>query len=154
MNRKLEKIKNFRLHLLTQIEGLTTQQLNQIPQGFNNNVIWNLGHVVAAMQNICYVKAGLPVAIDDKYFTPFLPGTRPEKFIDEPEIKIIKELSIASVDRLQSDLDKNLFSNYTSPPAILKVYGFEVPNIEEAFDYVLRHEGFHQGYIHALKRML
>ncbi len=39
MNKKIEKIKNFRLFLLKQIGGLTTQQLNDIPAGYNNNYL-------------------------------------------------------------------------------------------------------------------
>jgi hypothetical protein len=73
---QLTKIKNFRLFILQQIAGLTTAQLNEIPAGYNNNVIWHIAHLTSAAQSLCYVRAGLPIAIEDNYFTPFLPGTR------------------------------------------------------------------------------
>jgi hypothetical protein len=100
MNTKIENIKSFRLFLLEQIDYLTTKQLNEIPEGFNNNVIWNLGHLICVQQNMCYVKAGLSIAVDDKYFSPFLSGTKPESFIHEQEIKNIKEVFISSIDKL------------------------------------------------------
>ncbi len=103
---------------------------------------------------MCYVRAGLPIAVDDKYFSPYMPGTKPEKFIDEQEIKSTRELFITSIDKLQSDFDKNIFENYSPSGMIPKVYGVEVNNIDEAIDYLLYHEGFHGGYMLSMKHLL
>lgn len=154
MNKNLDKIKNFRLYLLKQIENLTEDQLNYIPSGYNNNIIWNLAHVVAAQQNMCYVRAGLPVAIEDKYFTPYMPGTKPSAFVSEEDVKAIKDLLIVSMDTLQSDLDQNKFVNYSPSVMIPKVYGFGIANIEEALEYLLYHEGYHSGCILSLKHFV
>jgi hypothetical protein len=154
MNRKIEKIKNFRLFLLKQIEGMTHQQLNDIPAGYHNNIIWNLAHLICVEQNMCYVRANLPIVVDSKYFSPYMPGTKPERFIDAQETKSIKELFITSIDKLQSDVDKNIFTNYSPSVMIPKVYGFDVRDIDEAFDYLLYHEGFHTGYILSLKHLI
>lgn len=154
MSTKIEKIKNFRLYLLKQIENLSTQKLNKIPSGYKNNIIWNLGHMICAQQNMCYVKAGLPIAVEDKYFSPFLSGAKPESIIEENEIKNLKEIFISSIDKLQSDYDKNLFVNYSPSAAIQKAYGFEVNNVDSAIEYILHHEGIHAGYILAMKRLL
>ncbi len=154
MNKKVEKIKNVRIFLLKQLDGLTNGQLNTIPAGYTNNIIWNLGHLICVEQNLCYVRAGLPITVDDKYFSPYMPGTKPERFIDEQESKSIKMLFITSIDQLQSDLDKRIFENYSPSVMIPKVYGFEVNNIDEAIDYLLYHEGFHSGYILSLKHLL
>jgi len=154
MHPTLEKLKGFRQHLLQQIDGLTAQQLNHIPSGYNNNIIWNLAHVVCAEQNMCYVRSGLPIVIDEKYFAPYLSGTRPQGPVEEAEIKDIKAMYTGSLDRLQADLDKGLFVNYTPSIAIRKVYGFDVADIEGALEYLLYHEGFHQGCILSLKHSL
>lgn len=154
MNTKIEKIKNFRHYLLKQIEDLSTQQLNKIPKGYNNNIIWNLGHLIVAQQNMCYVKAGLPIAVEDKYFSSFMSGTKPENFIEELEIKNINEIFISSIDKLQSDFDKNKFMNYSTSIAIQNIYGFEVNNINSALEYILYHEGIHAGYIFVMRKFL
>jgi hypothetical protein len=154
MNNKLNKIKNFRLYLLKQIENLTEDQLNYIPSGYNNNIIWNLAHLVAAEQNVCYVRAGLPVTVEDKYIKPYIPGTKPEAYVHDQDIKSIKQLLITSIDTLQSDLDKNKFVNYSPSVMIPKVYGFEITNIEEALEYLLYHEGYHSGCILSLKHLV
>jgi hypothetical protein len=154
MNRNIEKIKNFRLFILKQIDGLTTQQLNTIPSGFNNNIIWNLAHLTCVVQNLCYARSGLPITVDDKYFSPYMPGTKPERNIDGPEIETIKTQLVSTFDQLQSDLGKGIFKNYTPSVLIPKVYGFEVTNIDEAIEYLLYHEGLHQGHILSLKHLV
>ncbi|QEC53070.1 DinB family protein [Anseongella ginsenosidimutans] len=154
MNRKIESIKKFRLFLLKQIEDLTIPQLNEIPAGYNNNIIWNLGHLICAEQTMCYTRAGLAVTVEEKYLSPFMSGTKPERSLSEGEIKFIKEIFIASPDNLQIDFDNNIFQNYSPSAGIKKVYEIEVNNIDEALDYLLYHEGLHTGYVISLKKLL
>jgi hypothetical protein len=154
MQTSLTKIKNFRLYLLNQIKDLSADQLNKTPPGFSNNIIWNLGHLTCAQQNMCYVRSGLPVAISEKYFSPYFPGTKPEKTVDEKDIEAIKELFITSIDNFQKDLDNNIFINYSPSVMIPKVYGFEVLNVESAVEYILWHDGYHSGIISTLKKLV
>ena len=154
MNRQIEKMKNFRLFLLKQIERLTPQQLNTIPDGYNNNIIWNLAHLICAQQSLCYVRAGLPIVVDEKYLAPFAPGTKPDRVIEEPEIEIIKALFISSIDKLQEDFEKKIFDNYSPSARILEVYNIEINDIQDALHFLLYHEGFHSGYTMAIKHLL
>jgi hypothetical protein len=154
MDRKLAQIKQIRLFLLREISNLTSEQLNAIPQGYNNNIIWNLAHMLSAMQALCYKRAGLPVTIDDKYVTPFLPGTRPETIISDDEIAAIKLLLINTTDKLQADIENNLFHNYTMSERVEQVYGIQLLSIDDAIDFLMYHEGFHSGYIMALKHLV
>lgn len=154
MDKKIEKIKKFREFLLAQISELTTEQLNKIPDGYNNNIIWNLTHLIAAQQSICYLRAGQSVTVNDKYFSPFLTNTKPEVFIAEEEVEAIKALFLRSIDDLQVDLDKKIFDNYTPSPNILRVYGVTLSSIDDALDFILYHEGFHSGYVLGLKRLV
>jgi hypothetical protein len=154
MNTTIEKIRCFRIFLLGQIEGLTTEQLNQIPAGYNNNIIWNLAHLTAVAQMVCYTRSGIAPAVEDTYITPYLTGTKPEAPLSEPEIAAIKQLLILSAEQLQDDYNRQLFVHYTPSIMIPKVYGFEVTNIDEALNYLLYHEGVHSGYILALRNIV
>lgn len=149
----IQKIKGFRQFLLRQIEGLNAQQLNNVPPGHNNNIIWNLGHMIAASLNMTYVKSGLKVPVDDKFFSPYLSGTKPVNPLDQSGCDELKREFIAMMDQLQADYDKNLFLNYTPPAVIAKVYGFEVNNIDDAIAYLLYHEGLHTSKIQTLKSL-
>jgi hypothetical protein len=154
MNTLIHQIKKFRTHLLNQVEGLSAGQLNHIPAGFNNNIIWNLGHLIAAQQNVCYVRSGLQITVEDQYFTPYLSGTKPERPMAEQEIITIKNLFITSIDRFEADYQKNIFQSYTPSAGILKVYDIEVNNIDRAIEYLIFHEGLHAGHILSIKYLI
>ena len=149
MNKSIEIIKQPRFFILKLIEDLTTEQLNHIPQGFNNNLIWNLAHIISGQQGICYKRAGLPVAVEDKYFTPYRPDTKPERFIDADEIAAIKQLFLTTIDQLETDIQNNLFTGYS---AWLSRYGTEITSFDDALHFLPFHEGLHCGYMMALKR--
>lgn len=100
MNTQIELIKKTRLFLLEGIKDLTAAQLNKIPEGYNNNIVWNLGHIIWAQQGICYLRAALPPSIEEQFIIPYKIGTRPENFIYEEEIKIIKHYFILEFDTL------------------------------------------------------
>ena len=52
--RQFEILKLTRQYLLNDIKDLTVEQLNEVPAGFNNNIIWNVAHMLATQQGICY----------------------------------------------------------------------------------------------------
>ncbi|MEO3407189.1 DinB family protein [Mucilaginibacter sp. CAU 1740] len=151
MKQEFEVIKKPRLTLLSIIEPLTTEQLNHIPAGFNNNLIWNLTHLISGQQGIHYTRAGVPIVVDDKYFTPYRPDTKPQGFVDADEIAKVKELFISTIDKLEEDYNAGIFSNYQ--PMTTR-YGVTLSNIEEAIRFIAFHEGLHFGYIWALKRVV
>jgi len=151
MKQEIENIKKIRLFTLEQIKDLTTAQLNEIPAGFNNNIIWNLAHLVSAQQGLCYLRSGLEITTDDKYFSPFRPGTKPEAVVEAADIEIIKQLLISTTERLEADYAAQAFASYTP---VKTRYDVELTSIEEAIRFVLFHEGFHSGYILALKRII
>ena len=154
MDKRIIKIKKARQFLLDQLPGLTDEQLNTIPAGYNNNIIWNLVHLICAQQGICYLRAAQPAVVPEKYIVPFFTNTRPERTIEKEEIEEIKQLFIGTIDQLQLDYDRQIFRNYTPSPNILKIYGIEINDIDDALEFVLYHEGYHSGYILALKRLV
>ncbi|MBK0380509.1 DinB family protein [Mucilaginibacter segetis] len=151
INKTITNIKSTRQHLLGLIEGLTTEQLNKVPEGFNNNIVWNLAHMISAQQGICYLRAGTEIAVDDKYFSPYRPGTKPEGFVDSTEIENIKTLLLSSADKMETDYNNGIFANYT--PWIAR-YGVNINNAEDAINFLPFHDGLHTGYIMAIKKFV
>lgn len=154
MDKRIDTIKKMRRFLLDQIDGLTNEQLNRIPEGFNNNMVWNLVHLIATQQGLCYLRSGQTPVVPEKYITPFYTNTRPETALNDQEIQEIKALLISTLDELQSGLEKNIFANYTASPNILRVYGIEIKTIDDALEFLFYHEGYHSGYILSQKRLL
>ncbi|WCT10039.1 DinB family protein [Mucilaginibacter jinjuensis] len=151
MNYAFEVIRKTRVNVLKMVDGLSIEQLNKIPEGFNNNLIWNIGHLIAAQQNICYKRAGLHSDIDEVFFNTYKSDTKPEGNVEEGGFEQIKRLLVSTIDQLELDYNSNAFAGYK--PWTVR-YNFEINNIDEAIAFLPFHEGLHTGYIMALKRAL
>ena len=86
MKKQFEIHRTTRKTLLAYIEGLSAEQLNRIPAGFNNNIIWNLAHMFTVQQVVCYKRGGHSMLIDEATFENFKPGTVPTPFLDDKQI--------------------------------------------------------------------
>jgi hypothetical protein len=151
MMQQLDTIRKTRRYLLHLVAELNNEELNEVPAGFNNNIIWNLGHMVAAQQGICYLRAGLPAKTEDAFFAAYRPGSKPEGKVDDAAVARIKELMSATLDQLEQDYANGLWAQY---PAWSTRYGVEINSIESAIDFLKFHEGLHSGFIMALKRVV
>jgi hypothetical protein len=151
MKWEMETVRGTRLFVLQLVSELTVDQLNKVPQEFNNNIIWNLGHLVAAQQGVCYLRAGLQTKIPEAFYRRFKPDTRPEGFIDAAGVEEIKNLLLSTLDQFEADYEANLFTGYK--PWTTR-YGAALTNIDEAVQFLLFHEGLHTGYIMGQKRLV
>ena len=151
MDTSIVTIQATRKLFLNLIEGLTIEEINKIPEGFNNNIIWNFGHIIVSQQTLCYKLAGLPLIIDEAYVLKYAKGTKPEVFLDAKELAVLKELSVSLIDQLVNDMDKNLFVNYKEYQTSFNV---KLVNVEDAVKYLTMHEGMHYGCVLALKKLI
>ncbi|MBD1393084.1 DinB family protein [Mucilaginibacter glaciei] len=149
--KQIEIIKQPRLKVLEILNDFMIEQLNVIPAGYNNNLIWNLGHMVATDQAICYKRAGQDTWVNETFFEAYKPGSKPEKFVTTEELDEIKSLFVSSLEQLKKDYDAHLFSNY---PAWTTRYGVEITSIENAIAFLPFHEGLHIGYIMAMRKLV
>jgi hypothetical protein len=151
MTKQIEIIKKTRAFLLESLKELSTEQFNQIPEGFNNNIIWNLGHMVAVQQGICYIRAGITPVVDQTFIDTYKSGSKPGLPVDAAAIENIKTLLFTTLDQLETDYNNHLFDNYT---AWVTRYQVEVVNIDDATSFLPFHDGLHSGGIGMLKRMV
>ncbi|MFI5158724.1 MAG: DinB family protein, partial [Sphingobacteriales bacterium] len=142
MKREIEIIKQLRQRILDEISHLSVEQLNKIPAGFNNNIIWNLGHMIAAQQGICYKRAGLDVRVDEAFINAYKPETKPEGFVDDEGVKEIKKMLFTTLDQLEADYDNGAITGYN--PFVTR-YNVALSNIDEAIGFLPFHEGLHIG---------
>ena len=147
----ITQIKNTRAFILELVKDLSIEQLNKIPTGFNNNIVWNIAHLTAAQQNMCYVRSGLAVTVKEEHFSAFLSGTKPDKFIEKQEIDSIFDALLNSMDRLAADYTSGIFVEFDLWD---KRYGMKLSSIEDAINFIPFHEGMHIGYIMALKKLV
>ena len=145
----LAQIRKTRSNLLSLLDSVTEKELNHVPKGFNNNLIWNLGHIIASQQLLCYKLSNLPFVIDENIVDTFKNGTKIIEIYSSLDYENLKQLAQTTVDRLQADLDEKKFQTFTSFPTS---YGIQLNNIEDAIRFANMHEAFHLGYVMALRR--
>lgn len=149
-NFSISTLRKLRHLTLKNIADLSPEQLNNVPEGFNNNIIWNVAHLLAAQQNLIYLRSGQAAKMPMEFIQTYKPGTKPESKVSATEIENIKQQLIGAVDQLEEDLKTNLFDNYQGLTISL---GIELNSIQESVSYLSVHEGLHLGYILALKRV-
>ena len=153
MKKSLDIIRGSRKFLINLLDGISIEKLNEIPTGFNNNLVWNLAHVIANQQILCYLNAGAKPVIEEGFIHKYKTGTRPEGFIDEAQIDVWKKYLFSTMDHFEKDAATNMFENYK--PFDLRSYpGLRIENISDAIKFVSFHDGLHVGYSMALKRLL
>jgi DinB superfamily len=151
MTKQIETIRKTRSFMLEQLKDLSAEHFNKIPEGFNNNIIWNLGHMIAAQQGICYKRAGLPTLISGDFWERFRSGSKPEGIISDDQIAHIKQLLFITLDQFEIDYNKQIFGNYSSWSTR---YGVELASIDNSIEFLPFHEGLHSGTITAIKRLV
>ena len=133
--------------LLPYLENYTLEQLNTIPEGFNNNIFWNIAHVVVTQQRIVYALSGLPMMISEEMARTYMRGTKPERDVTAAEVEELKSLLFSTLNRTEADFRSGVFTRYKE---YTTEFGYTLHNIEEAMEFNNYHEGTHLGAIRAL----
>ena len=136
MNESIDIMRGGRKFLINILEGISIEKLNEVPAGFNNNLAWNMAHIIANQQILCYRNAGEKPVLDDDFIDKYKTGTRPEGFIDEEEFKDLQKKLTASIDQFEKDWEKKKFKNYEARE--IKSYpGVKIENIKDGLNLPL-----------------
>ena len=144
----MQKTRNNFLQLL---DGLTIEQLNTIPAGFNNNLIWNFAHLLATEQAIFYGLAGLTPNVDEHFIKSYRRFTKPEGFVSEAEFENIKQSFEQAQQTFFEDYRKGVFNNFKQ---YTTSFGVQLETVEDAIKFSSMHDGLHYGYAMAIKRLV
>lgn len=139
-----------RQNTLELIKGLKTPQLNMIPEGFNNHLAWNLGHILVTQQLLMYGLSGLDTNLDVDIVSAFRKGSKANTCSHKLIIKICDQY-LSSAQLAREDYHKGLFKKFSSYPTS---YGVTLNTIEDAIMFNNVHENIHLGYMMAQKRLV
>lgn len=143
----LETRKNF----LSVINSLTTEQLNKIPAGLNNNIIWNFGHVIVTQQLLCYKLSNNPMRVSEELVEKYRKGSQPSNSVSAEEIDELKKLALELPLKLEEDLKTMNFRDYK---AYTTSFNVTLSSMEEAIKFNNIHEGLHLGYAMAIRKII
>ena len=151
MNIQFEALKKSRELVLKFLDGLTLEQLHTIPEGFNNNIAWNVAHLVVTQQLLHYKLSGLQCLVSDELVDGYRKGTKPTETFTEEEFEEVKELLIGLPDTLREDYEAGIFKEYTEYETST---GFVLSSFEHAIAFNNLHEGLHLGVIMAMRKLV
>ncbi|PZX56584.1 DinB family protein [Algoriphagus chordae] len=129
----------------------TLEQLNKIPVGFNNNLIWNIGHVIVVQQRLVYGLSGLPMNVSDELFQKYKPGTKPETDVDQATVELFKELLMTPIEQTIADFESGKFQNYKE---YTTSKGFHLGTAADAITFNNYHEALHLGTMTSILKFL
>lgn len=133
------------------LENYTLEQLNKIPDGYSNNLIWNIAHIVVTQQLLVYKLSGLPMLVSDEMVEKYKKGTKPEGIATQAEVDEIKALLFRTLDQTETDYSNKKFNNFQEYPTST---GFALKNAEDGIIFNSFHEGLHIGIMMSLRKFL
>jgi len=151
MEKYFDIMQKTRTNFLNLLDGLTTEQLNIIPAGFSNNLIWNFAHLLATQQAIFYGLTGLTPNVDEQFIKSYRRYTKPEGFVSATEFEDIKQNFEQAQRTFFEDYRKGAFNNFKQ---YTTSFGVQLDTVEDAIKFSSMHDGLHYGYAMAIKHLV
>lgn len=125
--------------------------LLNIPEGYRNNIWWNIAHTMVTQQMLVYNLSKLPMRVEKDVVNKFKMGTVPDGTATENEIEKVAAYLFSTMEWTQEDYEKGLFKEFDPYTTRTKVI---LRNVEDALNYNLYHEGLHLGVILSLLKVV
>ena len=133
------------------VATLSTEQLLLVPNGFANNIAWNIGHIITIQQAVVYALSGLEMAIPFDIYKPlYWANTSPADWHETPDTVALLQMLLDHSSQLSADYAAGKFTDTHYQPRT-SGSGIFMDTVEDAISYNNYHEGLHLGAILALK---
>lgn len=133
------------------LENHTLEQLNTIPEGFSNNLIWNIGHIIVVQQMLVYNLSGLPMMVSEDMVSKYKRGTKPEHSVTQEEVDEFKKLLWSTLEQTKKDFANNIFKNFTE---YTTMSGYTMKSAKEAMEFNNYHEAIHTGIMMQIRKFI
>ena len=147
----IDTFRQTRKLLALAVQGLTAEQMLAIPTGFDNNIAWNLGHILSVQQSLTYRLSGLPMTTTAEQNRMYRPGTSPADWAAPPDLDELIALIPVQGEQLAEDYAAGKFTTYQDYTTST---GVRLQNVDEAIIFNTFHEGMHLGAILALRNFV
>ncbi len=137
--------------LLQFLDKYTLAQLNKIPEGFSNNLIWNIGHIVVVQQMLVYRLSGLPMMVSDKMVLKYKNGAKPEQDVTQEEVDEIRSVLFVTIEQTKVDFENEVFKTFQEYTTST---GFTMKNLKDALSFNNYHEAVHTGILMSIKKFV
>ena len=133
------------------VSARSLDQLTKVPEGFNNNLLWNYGHVLVTQQLLCYKLSGNELSLEDDIVNRYRKGTFPDHTDAAAELELFNQLCLAQVKQLEEDISNDLFKGYKPYQTS---FGIELASIDDALLFNNSHEAMHLGSMLMIRKFV
>lgn len=126
------------------LSKLPIDQINAIPEGARNNILWNAAHIISVQQLIVNRRAGAPYTESRELTSLYKPGTLPTVIADRGYINMVAERLVVSGMEMEKNYHDGMFDTYEPFTTRTKM---ELVSSADAITFELFHVGLHLGYI-------
>lgn len=133
------------------LKATPPELLLKIPEGYANNIWWNIVHVVVTQQLLVYDLSNLEMLIHEDLIRRFRGGTVPDAVTSVNEIEEVAPYLFSTVEQTEQDYEKGQFKEFKEYTTANKV---KLMTVEDALQFNLFHEGLHLGVILSLRKAL
>jgi DinB superfamily len=132
-------------------DNYTLEQLNKTPNGFSNNLVWNLGHIIVTQQRLVYKVSNLPMHISDELLETYKTGIKPTGKTTQEEVDKLKSLLLSLVEQTKNDFTNGKFTTFGE---MTTSTGFHLAKTKEAIEFNNYHEGLHLGFMMNIRKFI
>lgn len=134
------------------VKDVSEQEADVVPDGFNNNIRWNLGHIYLVQEVFAFARAGEIPKIPDGFVEWFNMGTKPADWEQAPpSLEELSGLLREQIKRIEETFMNRLQERSAQPMAIRTL---NLETVEEFLTFSLYHEGTHTQVIKSIKRLI
>lgn len=147
-----DTLRIIRENMISLTSSLSLDQMTVIPAGFNNNMIWNMGHALATQHVLVYQLSGIPIPLDQTFVDRYRKGSFPQSTYQyQSDLAYINEHFNSSVDRMAQDFQNEIFQSFQEYQTS---FGVKLTSAEEAITFNNMHESLHLGYMMSMKHCI
>lgn len=146
--------RNFRDFHAKAISRLNSEEWDFIPPIFNNNIRWQVAHIITTTDLLCYRLAGKEIPLLTKEFIKGTSkGSDPkdgmdEKLFSQSELLILLTTTAEQLEKDKDELSNSTYEDYRTSSE------FVIDSFEKALSFAIIHEAWHFGNIMAIRKLL
>jgi len=136
------QLKVIRNNTINAVKELNESQADSVPEGFNNNIRWNLGHVYLVQEKFAFGFIPEPMLIPDGFTELFGRDTKPSEWkVQPPTLSVLIRLLEDQTTRIKEKVDNRLEETVANP--FIMPSGLTLKTIGEFLTFSMYHEGMH-----------
>ncbi|WP_379971325.1 DinB family protein [Ectobacillus sp. sgz5001026] len=142
-----------RKNTIRSVENLYEEASLYIPQGFNNNIKWNLGHIYVVQERFAFHFTGEKMNMPDHFMKQFGPGSKPTDWDEQvPTLRQLIALLQDQIVRIEQVLEPRITEAVKEPYTTSS--GITLSSVAEFLSFSMYHEGMHFDAIKSIKRLI